>query len=73
MKAAIYGAGAIGGWIGVKLAQAGHEVGVVARGPTLAALREEGLRLIEGMGSSISLTLWAFLGLESRQPEVMQR
>ncbi|WMY12492.1 2-dehydropantoate 2-reductase [Paraburkholderia phenoliruptrix] len=48
MKAAIYGAGAIGGWIGVKLAQAGHEVGVVARGPTLAALREEGLRLIEG-------------------------
>ncbi|CAB3668678.1 hypothetical protein LMG22037_01840 [Paraburkholderia phenoliruptrix] len=48
MKAAIYGAGAIGGWIGVKLAQAGHEVGVVARGPTLAALREEGLRLIDG-------------------------
>ena len=48
MKAAIYGAGAIGGWIGVRLAQAGHEVGVVARGATLAALREQGLRLIEG-------------------------
>lgn len=48
MKVAIYGAGAIGGWIGVKLAQAGHDVGVVARGATLAALREQGLRLIEG-------------------------
>ncbi|MGY6158100.1 2-dehydropantoate 2-reductase [Paraburkholderia strydomiana] len=48
MKTVIYGAGAIGGWMGVKLAQAGHEIGVVARGATLAALREHGLRLIEG-------------------------
>ena len=48
MKAVIYGAGAIGGWMGVKLAQAGHDLGVVARGATLAALREHGLRLIEG-------------------------
>ncbi|MFM0237598.1 2-dehydropantoate 2-reductase [Paraburkholderia phytofirmans] len=48
MKAAIYGAGAIGGWMGVKLAQAGHDVSVVARGETLNALREHGLRLIEG-------------------------
>jgi 2-dehydropantoate 2-reductase len=48
MKAVIYGAGAIGGWMGVKLAQAGHEVGVVARGATLGALQQHGLRLIEG-------------------------
>jgi 2-dehydropantoate 2-reductase len=48
MKVAIYGAGAIGGWMGVKLAQAGHDVSVVARGATLAALQEQGLRLIEG-------------------------
>ncbi|OAJ65399.1 2-dehydropantoate 2-reductase [Paraburkholderia ginsengiterrae] len=48
MKVCIYGAGAIGGWIGVKLAQAGHEVSVVARGDTLGALHEHGLRLIEG-------------------------
>jgi 2-dehydropantoate 2-reductase len=47
MKVCIYGAGAIGGWMGVKLAQAGHEVSVVARGDTLGALREHGLRLIE--------------------------
>ncbi|MFM0736145.1 2-dehydropantoate 2-reductase [Paraburkholderia xenovorans] len=48
MKVSIYGAGAIGGWMGVKLAQAGHDVSVVARGATLAAVREQGLRLIEG-------------------------
>ena len=48
MKAVIYGAGAIGGWMGVKLAQAGHKVGVVARGATLGALQQHGLRLIEG-------------------------
>jgi 2-dehydropantoate 2-reductase len=48
MKVCIYGAGAIGGWIGVKLAQAGSEVSVVARGATLQALRTHGLRLHEG-------------------------
>ena len=48
MKACIYGAGAIGGWLGVKLARAGCEVSVVARGATLQALRTHGLRLQEG-------------------------
>ena len=47
-KVCIYGAGAIGGWIGVKLAQAGCALSVVARGDTLAALRVNGLRLREG-------------------------
>jgi 2-dehydropantoate 2-reductase len=41
----IYGAGAIGGWIGAGLAQAGCAVSVVARGATLAALQQQGLRL----------------------------
>ena len=45
MKVCIYGAGAIGGWIGVKLARAGCTVSVVARGATLAGLRANGLRL----------------------------
>ena len=45
MKVAIYGAGAIGGWMGVRLAQAGCEVSVVARGATLEALQMHGLRL----------------------------
>jgi 2-dehydropantoate 2-reductase len=47
MKAGIYGAGAIGGWIGVKLAQAGCDVSVVARGATLDSLKQNGLRLVE--------------------------
>jgi 2-dehydropantoate 2-reductase len=46
-KVCIYGAGAIGGWIGVKLAQAGCQVSVVARGATLQALQQNGLQLQE--------------------------
>ena len=48
MKACIYGAGAIGGWIGSGLARAGCDVTVVARGATLAALQQHGLRLNQG-------------------------
>ena len=48
MKVCIYGAGAIGGWIGVKLARAGCEVSVVARGATLQELQAHGLRLQQG-------------------------
>jgi len=47
-KVCIYGAGAIGGWIGVQLARAGCDVGVVARGATLAAIGGHGLRLVRG-------------------------
>jgi len=47
MKVCIYGAGAIGGWLGVKLARADCEVSVVARGATLEAIRTRGLRLHE--------------------------
>ena len=47
MKVCIYGAGAIGGWIGVYLAQAGHEVSVVARGATLEALQKNGLQCVQ--------------------------
>jgi 2-dehydropantoate 2-reductase len=45
MKICIYGAGAIGGFIGAQLAASGRQVSVVARGASLAALREHGLRL----------------------------
>ena len=47
MKICIYGAGAIGGYMGAKLAQAGAEVSLVARGPHLAAMQANGLTLIE--------------------------
>ncbi len=46
MKVTIHGAGAIGGLLGVRLAASGAaQVSVVARGPTLAALRRDGWRL----------------------------
>jgi 2-dehydropantoate 2-reductase len=43
MKICIYGAGAIGGYLGVQLARAGADVSLVARGAHLAAMRESGL------------------------------
>ncbi|MFX4292548.1 ketopantoate reductase family protein [Streptomyces bohaiensis] len=45
MRYIIIGAGAVGGAIGGRLFQGGHEVVLVARGDHLAALREEGLHL----------------------------
>ena len=51
MKVCIYGAGAIGGWLGMALAQAGNTVSMVARGPTLRALQHEGLRMRRADGT----------------------
>ncbi|MGE0658973.1 MAG: ketopantoate reductase family protein, partial [Reyranellaceae bacterium] len=45
MKIAIFGAGAIGGYLGARLARAGVDVTLIARGPHLAAIRENGLTL----------------------------
>jgi 2-dehydropantoate 2-reductase len=45
MKICIYGAGAIGGYLGAKLAEAGADVSLIARGPHLEAMQQEGLRL----------------------------
>ena len=47
MKICIFGAGAIGGYMGAKLALAGANVSLVARGPHLAAIQANGLTLIE--------------------------
>jgi 2-dehydropantoate 2-reductase len=47
MKICVVGAGAIGGLLAAKLARAGEEVSVVARGAQLRAIRAEGLTLIE--------------------------
>ena len=47
MKICVVGAGAIGGYLAVRLADAGHDVSVVARGPHLTAIRSDGLTLIE--------------------------
>lgn len=47
MKICVVGAGAIGGYLAVRLANDGHEVSVVARGAHLAAIQSSGLSLIE--------------------------
>ena len=46
MRICIYGAGAIGGYLGAELALHGADVALIARGPHLAAMREKGLVLI---------------------------
>ncbi len=51
MKICVFGAGAIGGYMGVKLAQAGADVSLVARGPHLAAMQAKGLKLVEEGGN----------------------
>jgi 2-dehydropantoate 2-reductase len=45
MKVCVVGAGAIGGFIGTRLAISGHDVSAFARGATLNALRTHGWRL----------------------------
>lgn len=45
MKVAIFGAGAIGGFLAVKLHQAGAQVTIIGRGPHLEVMREHGLTL----------------------------
>jgi 2-dehydropantoate 2-reductase len=46
MKIAIIGAGAIGGYVGVKLALAGEDVTFIVRGANLRAIRNNGMKLI---------------------------
>ena len=50
MRITVMGAGGVGGFFGAKLAQAGHDVGFVARGRHLAAMRERGLAVRSGSG-----------------------
>ena len=45
MRIAVVGTGGVGGYFGGRLAQAGEDVVFIARGATLSALRESGLRV----------------------------
>jgi 2-dehydropantoate 2-reductase len=51
MKIAIIGAGAIGGFVGAKLALAGEQVTFMVRGANLAAIRANGVRLVMSDGT----------------------
>jgi 2-dehydropantoate 2-reductase len=48
MRITVFGTGAVGGCVAARLALAGADVAVVARGATLAAIREGGLTLRQG-------------------------
>lgn len=56
MKFAVLGAGAIGGFLAARLALAGHEVAVLARGRNLEVIGAQGLRLIEADGRELAAT-----------------
>jgi 2-dehydropantoate 2-reductase len=51
MKIAIIGVGAIGGYVGIRLALAGEDVTLIARGANLKALQSRGLRLQRADGT----------------------
>ena len=51
MRICVIGAGAIGGFVGARMAFAGHEVTLIARGAHLRAIRERGLTLVEADGT----------------------
>jgi len=53
MRVAVFGAGGVGGYFGTRLAEAGHELSIVARGAHLAAIRRNGLRLESPRGDVV--------------------
>jgi 2-dehydropantoate 2-reductase len=53
MRICVLGAGAIGGFLGARLARAGVDVVLIARGPHLQAMKESGLRVIDPHGDWI--------------------
>jgi 2-dehydropantoate 2-reductase len=58
MKVGVFGAGGVGGYFGGRLAQAGVDVALIARGAHLAALRESGLS-VRSMGGDFTVQVTA--------------
>ncbi len=59
MRFAVVGAGAVGGVIGGRLFESGHDVVLVARGRHLEAIRSDGLTLASPTGSVVLGSLWS--------------
>nr|WP_329214954.1 2-dehydropantoate 2-reductase [Streptomyces sp. NBC_00683] len=77
VKVAVVGAGAIGAYVGAALHRAGAEVHLIARGPHLAAMRRDGVRVLSPRGdftarpaatddpSDVGPVDYVFLGLKA--------
>jgi 2-dehydropantoate 2-reductase len=71
MKILVVGAGAIGGWLAGALAGAGAKVSLLARGPALAAIRRDGLTIIDGLETRIHRIDASDEALELGHPDVI--
>ena len=72
MKVCVAGLGAVGGLVAARLALAGHEVSALARGATLAAVRERGLALTTSQGERrVARIEAAGSAAELRVPELL--
>jgi 2-dehydropantoate 2-reductase len=54
VKIAVFGAGAIGASAGAMLARAGHDVSLIGRGDHFAAMRENGVRIVQRAGETVA-------------------
>jgi 2-dehydropantoate 2-reductase len=74
MRFVVYGAGAVGGVVGGRLAQAGHEVVLIARGDHHDAIRDDGLRLVTPDAEPLTLSIPVVshpAGLDFRDDDVV--
>ena len=69
MRICVVGAGAIGGLLAARLAHAGEEVSVIARGPHLKAIEANGLQLIEEDGSRFAAPVRAMQSIAAAGPQ----
>jgi 2-dehydropantoate 2-reductase len=74
MRFVVYGAGAVGGVVGGRLAQAGHDVVLIARGDHHDAIRDDGLRLVAPDAEPVTLSIPVVshpAGLDFRDDDVV--
>ena len=69
LKIAIVGAGAIGGYLGVKLALSGCEVTFIARGENLKAIQARGMTLITEEGTQLHADNVKACSIEEATPQ----
>ena len=54
MRIAIFGAGALGGYLGARLVEAGEQVALIARGAHLSAIQQRGLTISSQQGNYVA-------------------